>query len=132
MKKYLFYISIICAFFCAGCEDEEILLSKPGESIAPVTNLQHTISDGNAVLTWDLPATLPDDIIEPVAVLIKVSIDGQNAGTHVLENAPVSYTHAPYDPSKEYKFTVKVQGEVDTTDPYRSKLRISPGNTIAF
>jgi len=132
MKKYLFYISILCVLLCSGCKEEDIILSKPGESIAPVTNLEYTISGTDAILTWNLPATLPADVVEPVSVFIRISKDGQSAGTQVIDNAPETFTYPLYDPAKQYKFTVKVQGEVNTTDPYRSKLRLSPGNTIAF
>ncbi|MBF9255727.1 DUF4945 domain-containing protein [Pontibacter sp. 172403-2] len=132
MKKYIFYISIICVLFAAGCKEEDIVLSKPGEPIAPVTNLDYTISGSDAILTWDLPSTLPDDIIEPVSVFIRISVDGQSAGTLVVDDAPESFVYSPYDASKKYKFTVKVQGKVDTTDPYRSDLRLSPGTTVAF
>ena len=132
MKKCLFYISIVCLMCCTSCRKEEIILSKPGEPIAPVTNLQYSIAGDKATLTWALPAALPEDIVKPVSVLIRVSVDGRNAGTYVVEDTPVSYTYSPYDPSKQYKFTVKAQGAVNTTDPYRSKLRISLGNTIVF
>jgi len=132
MKKFLFYTSILCLLFCASCRDEEIILSKPGEPITPLTNVKYSISEDKVTLTWDLPATLPEDIVKPIAVLIKVSVDGRNEGTHVITDAPVSFTYSPYDPSKQYRFTIKAQGDVNTTDPYRSKLRISPGNTVAF
>lgn len=132
MKRYIFYSSIFCVLLCSGCREEEIILSKPGEPIDPVSNLEYAIADSSATLIWELPATFSDEIIKPVSVLIRISIDGQNAGTYILENAPESYTYSPYDPSKTYRFTVKIQGAVDTSDPYRSKLRISPGKTVAF
>ncbi|QHT65202.1 DUF4945 domain-containing protein [Rhodocytophaga rosea] len=132
MKKSLYYILILCVLFCASCRDEDIILSKPGEPIAPVTNMQYSVAEDKVTLTWDLPTTIPEDIVKPIAVLVKVSVDGRNAGTYVITDAPVSYTYSPYDPSKQYRFTVKAQGDVNTTDPHRSKLRISPGHTIAF
>jgi hypothetical protein len=132
MKRYIFYSLILWVLFCSGCREEEIILSKPGEAIDPVTNLEYAIAESNATLTWNLPANLPDDIIEPVSVLIRVTEDGNAKGSFVVEDAPESFTYSLYDPSKTYRFTVKVQGAVDTSDPYRSKLRISPGKTVAF
>jgi hypothetical protein len=131
MKNYIFYISFLCLLFFVGCREEEILTSKPGESIAPVTNLQHTISGNSATLTWKLPATFPADIIQPVSVLVIKTEDERSAGTEVLADAPESLT-LPYDPAKKYKFTVKVQGVVNSTDPNVSKLRLSLGQTVAF
>jgi len=92
----------------------------------------HDIMGSNVNLTWQLPSSYPDDIIEPVEVQVKISVNGQNAGTHVLSNAPENYTYTPYDPSKNYRFTVKVMGEVSTENPHVSPLRYSLGKTVAF
>lgn len=132
MKKYIFYISILSVLFYSACNKDDIITSKPGKPISPVTNLAYSISDSNINLTWKLPSALPDDIIPPVSVLIKISIDGQNRGTLVLENAPENYTFSPYDPAKTYRFTVKVMGKVNTQDKNFSNLRYSPGETISF
>lgn len=130
MKNYIFYISILCLLFCVSCQEEEILTAKPGESIAPVSNLKHAIAGDSVTLTWDLPAAYPADIVQPVSVLVIRTEDGR-AGTQVLADAPESLTQA-YDPAKKYKYTVKVQGAVNTTNPNVSKLRISLGQTVAF
>jgi hypothetical protein len=132
MKRYICYVAILSVLFCFGCQKEEILRSKPGEAMAPVTDLKYAITGSEATLTWELPATFSEDIVKPVSVLIKITVDGQNGGTQVLPNAPERFTYSPYDPAKGYKFTVKVQGAVNTQDPARSKLRISPGKTVAF
>lgn len=132
MKKNIFYISILCALFCSACYKEDIITSKPGEPIGAVTNLAHSVSDSNINLTWKLPSSLPNDIIKPVSVLIIISVDGQNRGNVIIENAPENYTYSPYDAEKKYKFTVKVMGKVDTKDPIVSNLRYSPGQTVSF
>lgn len=132
MKKYFIYISILSALFYTACQKDEIITSKPGEPIGPVTNLEHSASDTNINLTWKLPATLPADIIKPVSVFITTSIDGQNKGNAVLDNAPETYTFSPYDAAKKYRFTVKVMGKVDTKSPNVSSLRYSPGQTVSF
>lgn len=132
MKKVVLYISILSILFCSGCKEEEIIESKPGEAIDVVTNLKYAIAGENVNLSWNLPATFPDDIIQPVSIFIKITVDGRTEGTLVLDNAPESYTYSPYDPSMEYRFTVKVLGEVDTSDPYFSDLRYSLGTTVAL
>lgn len=129
MKNYIFYISFLCILFCSGCYDEEIIVSKPGEAIDPVSNLEYTVSVDSVVLTWDMPSTYPEGVIEPVFVHIKVSEDGKHVATPVLENAPESFTY-PYDPSKEYRFTVKVMANVNTSEPHESDLRYSLGRTV--
>jgi len=131
MKNYIFYISMVCLLLCASCKDEEILSSKPGESIAPVTNLKHAISGTTTTLTWDLPTAFPADIVQPVSVLVQRYENGLSVGSQVLANAPKSVTY-PYNATKKYKYIVKVQSAVNSTDPYVSKLRISPGQTVNF
>lgn len=115
----------------SACE-YEIIDSKPGESISPVTNLSHSVSEDEVMLTWDLPSSYPDDIVQPVSVMIRITRDGNNAGTVVLDDAPESYTYDAYDPSQTFKFTVKVRGEVDTDDPNVSDVRYSLGTTVEF
>jgi hypothetical protein len=126
------YAAILSVFCCFGCQKEEILTSKPGEPLAPVTDLAHAINGSEATLTWELPATYAADVITPVSVMVRITVNGASGGTQVLPNAPERFTYPNYDPAKSYRFTVKVQGAVDTQDPARSKLRLSPGATIAF
>ncbi|WP_207434787.1 fibronectin type III domain-containing protein [Sabulibacter ruber] len=131
MRNCIFYLSILGLLLCYSCKDDDILTSKPGEPIAPVTNLKHTITDNNVTLTWDLPANYPSDIIQPISVLVIKWEDGRSLGSQVLPDAPETVSF-PYSTGKKYKYTVKVQGAVNSEDPYVSKLRISPGQTISF
>lgn len=132
MKSYIFLIAILSLLFCGGCQQEEILDAKPGEPIAPVTDLKHVIVGDQVELTWKLPANYPADLVKPVSVLVRITKDGQNGGTQVLADNPERFVYSGYDASVPYRITVKVQGAVNTTDPGRSKLRISPGVTVAF
>jgi hypothetical protein len=116
----------------SSCKKYEIIKSKPGEEINPVTNLSSSVSQNTIILNWKLPTTLPGDIIKPVSVSIVISIDGQSKGTVILENAPESYTYSQYDPSKAYKFIIKVIGKVNTDDKNFSNLRYSLGETLAL
>lgn len=131
MKKYVFYILMLSSVLAAGCYDDDVITSKPGEPIDPVSNLAADTMEGQLVLTWDLPAAYPENVIEPVSVQIHISIDGRKEGGAItLENDPVSFTYSPYDPAKEYKFTVKVVAGMETSEDYQSDLFYSPGNTI--
>lgn len=133
MKKSIFYISILSMMFCFGCYEEELITSKPGgEIIGPVTNLDYSIVEEGVHLTWDLPSSYPEDVIEPVNVEINVSVDGiEEGGAITLVEAPTSYTFTEYDPSKKYRFTVKIFANVDITgEPYASGLTYSLGKTL--
>jgi hypothetical protein len=132
MKKYFFYILILSVLLYSGCYEDEIIDSKPGEAIDPVTDLEYAIAETHVNLRWEFPSAYPEDILQPVSVLVRITVDGQTEGTVILEEAPVSYTYTAYDPSKTYRFTVKVVGAVETSDPYASDLRYSLGKTVAF
>lgn len=132
MKKYIFYFSILSILICLGCQDDEIILSKPGEAVGPVTGLDYSISGNDVNISWDLPADFPDDIVEPVSINIRIAIDGRYQDPVTIENAPESYTFSSYESSKKYRFTVKVMANVENSDPAVSDLRYSLGETISF
>lgn len=132
MKKYLLYITVLGLLVCQGCQEEEIILSKPGEAIQPVSDLDYSITDNNVSFTWKLPESFPDDIEKPVSVQIRILSNGQNAGTIVLEDNPEGFVYTSYDASNEYRFTVKVMASVDTDDPAESDLRYSLGKTVVL
>lgn len=133
MKNYIFYISIMCFTLFCSCDNEELITSKSGIHLDPVTNLEHSIAGKEAVLAWDLPSNIDEKIITPISVQIDISIDGKKeGGSVVLEDNPKSYNYSSYDPSKKYRFTVKAMASVDTSDPNVSDLLYSLGNTISF
>lgn len=132
MKKHSIYISLFFLVFVTGCYQDEVIPSKPGIALPPVADLQYEVRDTGVTLSWKLPTSFSEDIIQPVSVQVRISVNGHNAGTHILPNAPESYSYPSYDPSKTYRFTVKVIGDVDTADPHVSDLRYSLGKTVAF
>lgn len=132
MRKLTFLITIISILIFAGCIDREIIDSKPGESIDPVTNLDYTISDTDVSLTWSLPTSFPNDILQPVSASIKITKNGVMIVSKIVEDAPTSFTYSGYESTEVYRVTVKVVGDVDTTDPNLSKLRYSYGETVGF
>jgi Domain of unknown function (DUF4945) len=132
MKKILFYISILYILIFSGCTKDSILDSKPGEPINPVTNLNYTIVDTNVNLTWNLPSSIPADIVKPVSIYIQVRRDNVPILSVTLKDAAVSYVYDSYDSSRQYIIIVKVMGSVDTTDPNVSNLRYSLGNSVSF
>ena len=115
-----------------GCYDREIIDSKPGESIDPVTSLNYTVNGNNVVLTWVLPAQFPDDIILPVSVMIKVYEDDILKSTVTVADAPTTYTYDTYNADNSYRFIVKVVGEVDTDNPNVATTRYSLGEFVVI
>lgn len=132
MKSITLYIIVLGLVFLSGCSEDGIVDSKPGDPIDSVTNLEFSIDTSGVKLTWKLPSSFPEDIIQPVSVFIRVKTDGITADTKELGDAPESYTYTSYDPSKEYRFTVKVMGRVDTDEPHVSDLRYSLGKTVVI
>jgi hypothetical protein len=127
MKYRILVIICTIGLLMSGCYDRDIIDSKPGEPIEPVTDLTYMVSDDNVILSWGLPSEYPADIIQPVSILVKVYENDILINTITIPDAPVSYTYNPYDNEKPYRFIIKVVGNVDTTDPYLATTRYSPG-----
>lgn len=132
VKKNTVLFAALFFLLLQGCVSDDIIDAKPGEALPPVENLQYNIQGSAVELTWELPQAIPADIVLPVSVQVRVTADGQNSGTFVLENAPESFVHQGYDPAKSYRFTVKMVGDVDTTEPHISNIRYSLGTTVSF
>jgi hypothetical protein len=132
MKNYFYLIICSILLLLSGCYDRDIIDSKEGDPLDPVTNLVYTINGNNVNLSWTLPSQYPSDIILPVSVMIKVYKNNLLFTTATVPDAPTTYTYNPYDSASSYRIIVKVQGSVDTDDPNKSKLRYSPGETVVF
>lgn len=128
--KNIFHLAICSILLLlSGCYDREVIDSKEGEPLDPVTNLAYTIDGENVNLSWTLPSSYPSDIITPVSVQIKVYRNNVLFSTVTVPDDPLTYTYKPYSSTNVYRFVVKVTASVDTTDPNKSKLRYSPGVT---
>src|SRR5690606_38028876 len=112
-------IKLLVAALClvlSSCVSDDIIDSKPGDALAPVEILLNIVQGSSKQLTMDITSYVSSDVIQTVSVQIRVAIEGQSGGTFVLDNAPESFLYSGYDPLKTYRFTVKVLGEVDTTE----------------
>ncbi len=133
MSKNILYSFLFSIFFLSGCYNDDYIESKPGASLEAVSNLNYEISGDEVILTWDLPQSYPEGVIEPVSVQISTLVNGnREAGNITLSDNPESYTYIPYDSANEYRFTVKVMADYDATEPHVSDLLYSLGNTIEF
>ncbi len=132
MKKYYLLILFIIAASLTGCYDREILDSKEGESIDPVSNLSFTTTEPEVVFTWNLPSGYPADIIQPVSVVVTIYRDDVKISTITLADAPTTYTYTAYSSANTYRFIFKVRAEVDTDDPNMSSLRYSSGKVAVL
>ena len=129
MRKLIYVIILATISVFTSCE-YDILDSKPGEPLPPVSNVTQTVNGTNVTLSWNLPTSYPADVIQPVSVVVRITKDGVAAGTHVLNNAPTNFTYSGYESGSKYRFTVKVRANVDTVEPHLSNLRYSPGVTV--
>ncbi len=129
-----FYI-VLCGvflFLLSGCYDRDLIESKDGEPLNPITGLTYAINGTNVNLSWTLPSSYPSDIIQPVSVVLYVYRNGTLVSTITVPDAATSYTYNSYSASNTYRIIVKVQGSVDTDDSNQSNLRLSPGVTVVF
>lgn len=131
MKK-IYIACLVLAALLTGCDDRQIIDSKEGESISPVTGLNYTLNEPEVVFTWQLPSSLPKDILQPVSVYVTVYKDNKKVTTVTLSDAPTTYTYSGYNSASIYRVIFKVKGEVDTDDLNKSKLRYSSGVVAVF
>lgn len=133
MKK-IFYFIILGMILFTACNDAEILEPTYGEPIDPVTNLEYSISGNTLTITWDLPSSFPDDIIQPVSVYLVIDDGGPRPMAMVLGDAPESFIFEGYNPEMSYRITVKVRGDVDKdiSEAAGGRYRLSLGQTIYF
>lgn len=140
--KTLLILSLLFEISSCGYD---VLDSKPGDPINTVSNLNYTISGSQVTLTWDLPTSYPNDVIQPVSIFIRVTKGSKdnisneyplynpnalNAGTFTIDDAPTSFVYDQYDPNFTYRFTVKVMARINVESVNFSNLRYSPGITI--
>lgn len=130
MKSSYICLLIILAASVTGCYDRDILESKEGESLDPITNLTYNANAPDVIFNWDLPASYPDDILHPVSVFLTVFQDDLKIFTTVISDGPTTYTYSEYDTGVVYRFIFKVQADVNSSDPNLSNLRYSEGSFV--
>lgn len=121
----------------AACTDRDILESKPGVSLPPVTGLSLLADTPHVELSWEIPAGLPEEIQQPVDIYIEVNqllspTRAVRIFSTVLPDAPTSFTYQLPDALKKYHLTVKVHGRTKTADPNYSGDIYSEGQTVAY
>ena len=132
MKKLHICFLFMAAIAFTGCYDREILESKPGDSIDPVTNLNYIINEPEIAFSWTLPSSYPDDILHPVSVHLTVFKDNIQVSATTITDAPTAYAYTGYDSESTYRFIFKVSADVDTDDESLSNLRYSAGVVVVI
>lgn len=133
--KRLFYLTFVLAMISfTACNDADIFEPVYGDPIDPVTDLQYSISGNTVTITWVLPSSYPDDIIQPVSVNLVIDDGGPRPMALVLPEAPESFVYEGYNPEMSYGVTVKVRGDVDKdkSEAVGGGYRLSLGQTIYF
>lgn len=125
--RYLNVLLLLITTLLTGCYEREILDYKEGESIAPVSSLNYTVNESDVIFSWGLPSSYPNDIIQPVSVVITVYIDDVKVSTVTIDDAPTAYTYSLYSSENTYRFIFKLMSEVETDDPNISPVRYSLG-----
>jgi hypothetical protein len=136
MKTAYLYIFSLVVFFCS-CAQKDILNSKQGTSLPPVTNLALEKADSNRViLTWQIPGAIPGNINQPLGVYIEVNQEVNrrllSQFSITLPGAPTSYTYKLPDSSKVYHLTVKLSGTTTSSDINYSNSILSLGQTVIY
>lgn len=130
--KNIYLGCLIIAALLTSCTDRQIIDSKEGESISPVTGLNYSLNEPQVIFTWQMPSSYPQDIIQPVSVFLTIYKDNKKVSTITLPDAPTTYTYTTYNSASTYRFIFKVMGDVDTDDLNESKRRYSSGSVVVL
>jgi len=128
-------MSILAMILFTACNDVDVFEPVYGDPIDPVTDLKYSISGNIVTITWVLPSSYPDDIVQPVSIYLVFNYGGQKPMTMVLPEAPISFVFDEYNPEMSYKAIVKVLGYVDKNSEavgVGGDYRLSLGQTIYF
>lgn len=107
LKLFIVTLSLI---ILTGCYDRDIIDRKDfNHSLPTVANLSVSRQNNIATLTWQIPSDISDSFRRPIEVSIQVVEDDiyrQNVA--VFDEATTR--EIEIDPTKEYKFIVKLLG----------------------
>lgn len=135
--KIIHYAGVLLLVTVAACTDRDILESKPGVSLPPVTGLSLSADTPYVELSWKIPAGLPEEIQQPVDIYVEVNeilspTRAVRIFSTVLPEAPTSFSYQLPDALKKYHLTVKVHGRTKTADPNYSGEIYSEGQTVVY
>ena len=138
MKKLAHKIFVLLLLFFGACTDRDIIESKDGVSLPPVSNLALAkIGDSNVRVSWTIPPDIPQSINQPLNVYVEVKqIIGvtttRTEYSATLPNAPSQFDYELPDTEKTYHITVKLQGGVKDPNPNYSATIYSLGKTVIY
>ena len=138
MKTFLYTCALMLMTGISACTDRDILESKPGVILPPVSNLgMEKDGEKGVILTWDIPTSLPAEINQPVSVFIQVSeITSPTTAVPVfnttLSDAPSTFLYEVPDAEKTYHLTVKLYAKTKNTDENYSSDIYSGGQTVVY
>lgn len=111
MKKITIFLTVVLfVILLQGCYDREIIDRKEFYYELPtVQNLSYTVTGDEVTLTWQIPATIPDEFNRPLEVIVQeVENDIYRERRELLnENTTASFS---MEPGNEYRFIVRLQG----------------------
>nr|WP_198160609.1 DUF4945 domain-containing protein [Pedobacter panaciterrae] len=138
MKKIIYICYLPLIFLFTGCKKEAVIESKAGVSLPVVTNLKLQKTTGNEVkLTWGIPSSISDQIVQPLSVFIEVSevisvTKTVSVFSTTLANAATEFVYQLPDAAKTYHLTVKLLGNTKVVDKNYSSRIYSLGQTVVY
>lgn len=138
MKKIFYLTVVVLLALSHACTKTSVADHKPGVSLPPVTNLTlEKIDPGKARISWQMPGTIPEEIQQPVSVVVQLQeiisvMKSVTVSTVTLPDAPVTHTIDLPKPASTYHITVKLFGQTKNTDKNFSANIYSTGQTVEY
>lgn len=122
---------LLLVLLASSCIDREILESKDGVVLPPVTGLRSTIQDNkNITVSWINPTTIPDAVQRPISIYVQVYRGGTLEYQRALPDEPDSWQYTLAEPDDKYRVVIKTYGYLKEKETGKSDEIYSLGQTI--
>ena len=137
MKKIVFLsIMALMVFLNTGCDEIEYGNKEIAPSMPTVDNLNASISNGVATVTWSIPSNIPNTVARPLSVNVQVyqyrpqTYSPVRMEMETFANETTSYTYTIPTDGNEYHVIVKLVGNVINPNYGTTSVVYSLGKTV--
>ncbi|MCD8043241.1 MAG: DUF4945 domain-containing protein [Tannerellaceae bacterium] len=131
-KKIYLLLLLVLVFVTNSCYDRDVLDSKGGVQLPPVSNLASTLSgSGEVTVTWTNPTEIPSEFERPLSVYMQVYRGTVLEYQIALEDEPTRWEYTLEEPTESnYRIVVKMYGFLKNPEYGKSGEIYSPGQTV--
>jgi hypothetical protein len=137
MKKIVFLsIMALMVLLNTSCDEIEYGNKEIAPTMPTVENLNSSISNGVATVTWSIPSNIPNSFARPLSVSVQVyqyrlqTYNPVRVEMEALENEATSFSYTIPTDGNEYHIIVKLVGNVANPSYGTTGVVYSLGQTV--